>query len=241
MANRPDSINIEILQEGVTVKTTKGGVTSIKETNLEQIQRQLTSNERIETPLLPSIWGVQKYVKRGKRELYVITTPPGIRKVQYTGDDRGEYEIPVPAAVWFVTSQERAGGGRQLVHTTVYAIKNPILTGIEQLYRMPFSNCDNSYICWGDESPQISSPKSIQSIPDRFFGMPFNSDLGSNAYQPIKEEIDGKEISHFRINHLFRYLDRKLKADKDFRFPNNHLNSYESFKRVLDHELRRLS
>lgn len=234
-------ISIHIQEDDVELEIVENGVVKKKHTNIEQVQRVLTSTERIETPLLPGLWGVQKYMKRGKKEMFVITVPGMVREVTYRGDDAGKYQIPVPASVWFIHTQERGNNERQLYHTSAYAIKNPILTGLEQLYRMPFSNCDTSYVCWGDEYPQITSPKSVQSVPDRFFAMPFNRDLGDGAYQPIKEEIDGKEISHFRINHLFRYLDRKLKADKDLRFPNEVLNSYSSFRSVLNDEMSRLS
>lgn len=224
----PDSVQIEVLRNGQR---------SIKNTNIQAIQEVLTRGERMETPLLPFGWGVQKYTKVNNREQYVIATPQARLKARY--DMRGEtgertpqeFDIVTPAALWIIHVEHNpVTDARRYVHGVAYAIKQQILTLNDQLYRFPFSNSNDSYLCWGTERdyPELAGSKSIQTIPDRFFGNPFNSDLDGGKYSRFEDEVNGQRIVRERCIHLLQYLDKEVKkADEEGKiatFRNDILN-----------------
>lgn len=208
-----NKMSIHILPDNIQIETVKDGRKSIKNTDLRSVQEVLTRGERIETPLLPGIWGTQKYLKVNNREVFVITTPPHIREVAYDySNDNGQgvqkYTIPLPGFTWMIANDVHPGSGkRRYVHGIVYANKNQVLTENDQLYRWPFANVGGS-MCWGAVQPEISGSKSIQTIPDQFLTNPFNSDLDGDRYQPFTEKIKGRTVDRFRCNHLIEHLHR---------------------------------
>lgn len=208
----PDSVQIEVVRNGQR---------SIKNTNIQAIQEVLTRGERMETPLLPFGWGVQKYTKINNREQYVIATPPARIKAKYdmrgeTGSDRHEeYDIVTPAAIWIIHVEHNAAtDARRYLHGVAFAIKQQVLGLNDQLYKFPFSNSNETYLCWGTERdyPIIGGSKSIQTIPDRFFMNPFNSDLDGNRYSRFEDTVNGQRIVRERCIHLLQHLDRETKA-----------------------------
>jgi hypothetical protein len=206
----PDSVQIEVVKDGKR---------ALKNTNIQAIQEVLTRGERIETPLLPYGWGVQKYTKVNNREQYVIATPATRTKARYDLRDEGgrrteEYDILAPAAVWIIHVEHNpANDTRRYLHGVVYAVKQQVLSLNDQLYHFPFSNCNSSYICWGSGSdyPILGGSKSLMTIPDRFFGNPFNSDLDGGKYSPFQDEVNGQRITRERCISLLQYLDKEVK------------------------------
>lgn len=206
----PDSIQIEVVRNGQR---------SIKNTNLQSIQQVLTKGERIESPLLPYGWGVQKYTKVNNREQYVIATPPLRHRAAYdmrreTGGGVEHFEIIAPAAVWIIHVEHNpATDARRYLHGVAYAIKQQVLSLNDRLYRFPFSNSSESYLCWGTERdyPVLGGSKSIQTIPDRFFQNPFNSDLDGNKFIPFQDEVNGRTITRERTIHLLQHMDKEIK------------------------------
>jgi hypothetical protein len=216
----PDSVQIEVVRNGQR---------SLKNTNIQAVQEVLTRGERMETPLLPFGWGVQKYTKVNNREQYVIATPQARIKARYdmrgeTGDrEHKEYDIVTPAAVWiFHVEHNPATDARRYLHGVAYAVKQQVLSLNDQLYRFPFSNSNESYLCWGTERdyPVLGASKSIQTIPDRFFQNPFNSDLDGGKYSRFQDEVNGNTITRERCIHLLQYMDKVTKeADEKGEVP----------------------
>jgi hypothetical protein len=54
-----NKMSIHINTDSIQIESTNNGQKSLKNTNLRAVQEVLTRGERIETPLLPSQWGVQ--------------------------------------------------------------------------------------------------------------------------------------------------------------------------------------
>ena len=230
---------IRINPSTITVESkNEAGIVSTKHTNLEALQNILQADQRFETPLLPGQWGVQQYIRKDNREYYAITVPPTIREVTYDFrnndlDESRSFRIPTPASLWMFTVQYNPASQERIIrHVMAYAIKNPILTESDQLYKMPFSNI-GSYVCWGSSSdmPKITSAKSMQSVPTQFFLRPFNNDLGDNRFQSFYDDREGREeVQLFRVQHLFELLDVKLKeaqeAGETFDFPLDKLSRY---------------
>jgi hypothetical protein len=210
----PDSIQIEVVRNGQR---------SIKNTNVQAIQEVLTRGERIETPLLPYGWGVQKYTKVNNMEQYVIATPETRHVAKFDmysetgerGDNRfPEFQIVAPAALWIIHVQHNpANDTRRYRHGVAYALKQPVLSLNDQLYTFPFANSNHSYLCWGSESdyPALGGSKSIMTVPDRFFANPFNNDLDGGKFERFEEEVNGQRVYRERTLQLLQHMDKVCK------------------------------
>lgn len=216
--------SIHLKENTVEIEVIRNGQRSIKNTNIQAIQEVLTRNERTETPLLPYGWGVQKYTRVNNREQYVIATPQTIHTAKYdmrdeTGDEEfPEYKIVAPATVWIIHTEVNPGNDtRRYIHGVAFAVKQQILSLNDRLYRFPFSNSNDTYLCWGTERdyPVLGASKSIQTVPDRFFSNPFNSDLDGRKYNPIEEEVNGRTVVRERCIHLLQHLDKKVKEAEE--------------------------
>ena len=225
-------MSIHIYPDSIQIEAEENGKKSFKNTTLEAIQEVLTRGERTETPLLPSQWGTQKYIRVNNREMYVISTPPHVRSVYYdmraeTGDDEiKEFVVPLPGFLWiFIVDVNPSNDTRKYVHGMVYAVKNPIIGLNDKLFWFPFSNVDNRWMCWGDDRnyPELGTSKSIMTVPDRFLTNPFNHHLDHSKFEEFQDEHNGVTIRRFKTIHLFQYLDREYKAAQEkgetFEFP----------------------
>jgi hypothetical protein len=174
-------------------------------------------------------------MRKDDDEYFVYTEPAGFRDVQYDYrsndvEEDASFTIPVPATLWLIHVRLNvADNSRRLNSTMAYAIKNPILSEDDMLFKMPFSNVSGQ-VCWGGSSstPAISSAKSIQSLPTQFFLRPFNNDLGDNRFRTFPDGRPGKEgVNIFRVQHLFAWLHENLQAaraeNREFGFPNERL------------------
>lgn len=238
---------IKMTKDGITVETVnEAGIRALKNTNLETVQNLLAADQRFDTGLLPGDWGTQRYIRKDTEEYFVFSVPASIRTVKYDFrnndvEEDAEYRIPVPATVWLVNVRlNPVDGSRRLNNVVAYAIKNPILTEGDMLYKLPFSNI-NSSICWGGSSsvPSLTGGKSISSLPTQFFSRPFNNDLGDDRFQSFADGREGKEgVSIFRVNHLFEWLDWHLKAavekGETFEFPLNRLRQHGRFNQTIN-------
>lgn len=202
-------MSIEIEPTDLSIVTQMNGVTSRKHTTLEEVQRILSRDRSLQTPLLPGHWGTQMYAMNGSRELYVMSTPPHVRTVSYDyrgeGGDIKEFKIPLPPLLWLFNIGKNSGGELRLRHTMVYALRNWVMSDRDNLFYFPFPNVSD-YCCWGDNTPRLGTAKSITSLPDQFFNGHFNSDLDGDRYSPFHWEKNGRRIQAFRGSHLLEYL-----------------------------------
>lgn len=244
-------MSIHINPDSIQIETSRNGQKSLKNTNLRAVQEVLTRGERIETPLLPSQWGVQKYIKVNNREMYVITTPPHIHTMTYDFrhdgvDEITKYKIPVPGFCWIlIVDHNPSDDTRRYVHGMAYALKNQILTENDQLWKFPFSNVDDSWMCWGDHAnyPTIGKPKSIMTIPDQFLTNPTNNHLDHSKYESFRAELNGTEIRLQKTSHLFDYLAKEqAKAEeegKNAQFRYDCLKKHTTLSSAIDHYMQR--
>lgn len=221
------------------------GMSSTKNTSLEAITNILTAQQSFKTPLLPGQWGVIKYIRQDTNEFYAYTVPPSIREVSYDFrnndvDETRTFRIPVPAQLWlFKVRYNPADDTRRLHSAMVHALKNPIMSENDPVFKMPFSNVGGN-VCWGSSSdtPVINSAKSLQSTPTQFFLRPFNNDLGDNRFNAFNDDREGREgVSIFRVQHLFDYMHEKLAAAEEagetYAFPDSCLRSSRTVQEAI--------
>lgn len=242
-----NSMIIEIQPDAIQLTTVKDGVRSTKMTNLRAIQEVLTKETALETPFMPGPWGTRKYIRKNERELTVFTTAPHIRKVKYNWHEEGiretrEYMVAMPAFVWFIHTIVRPGSDKRQYNVgMVKALKDPLFSETQSLFQFPFSNVDNSWMCWGNMrgSVELGGHHTLASIPDRFLDMEFNNHLDYGNYQEFKREKAGQQIVASRTTHLFEHMDELYKAQGDkLVFPNEILTKQKTFKEELEYQIR---
>ncbi|WP_263117491.1 prokaryotic E2 ligase family D protein [Bacillus subtilis] len=214
----------------VTVENEQG-MKSVKNTNMENVQQIFMREQSIETPLLPSQWGVVKYYRKNNFEGYVLTTPPTERKVSFDTGARGipeEATIPVPPLLWVFEVRTSDDGSKSLTHSMMYALKHELLSFKDKVFHAPYPNIGVSHgICWGDENPLVPTGKSIQNIPARFFGQPFNSDLSSNRVASFESDIleERTDNALYHMAQLARDLAQSKEAGEEYVYPFDSLKS----------------
>lgn len=215
---------ITLLPEEVIVKTiNEQGISSVAHTNIESIQQIFMKEQALETPLLPSQWGVVKYYRKNNYEGYVMTTAPTERTVyidsRVGNESDPEITIPIPPLLWVFEVRTDETGTKSLTHSMMYALRHELLSFNDSVLNAPFPNIGIHHgICWGRENPPVPSSKSIQNIPARFFQQAFNNDLAHNRTNPIiyaNESLGIREQeTDSALLHMF-YVADKLKESKE--------------------------
>ncbi|MEX3713489.1 hypothetical protein ABFV99_13890 [Cytobacillus horneckiae] len=188
----PEKVTVSIIDEQ--------GMKTVKNTNIENIQQIFMKEQAMETPLLPSQWGVVKYYRKNNYEGYIMTTPPTEREVNFSLRENGipnKTIIPVPPMLWIFEVREDREGRKSLQHSMCYAMKHELLSMKDQLLHAPYPNIGIGHgICWGMELPPATTGKSLQNIPARFFSSPFNYDLSSGRVKSFRyfREAEDREI-----------------------------------------------
>lgn len=216
------STTIVLEPEKVTVTTVdEQGVKSVKNSNIETIQQIFMKEQALETPLLPSQWGIVKYYRKNHYEGYVMTTPPTERRITfdfYSGNNLPtEITIPVPPMLWLFEVMTDANGNKKLTHSMTYVLKHELLSLKDPVLHAPYCNIGvNHGICWGNRVPEAPTAKSLQNIPARFFSQPFNFDLSGNRVKEfLWEHPNGnEERTDVAVYHMIK-LANELAAAKE--------------------------
>ncbi|UOE58131.1 prokaryotic E2 ligase family D protein [Cytobacillus oceanisediminis] len=217
--------------ERVTVTTTnEDGIKTVKNTNIENIQRIFMKEQAMETELLPSQWGVVKYYRKNHYEGYVMTTPPATRKI--TLDLRSnhipaELTIPVPPLVWIFEIFKNAQGEKTLTHSMIFTIKHELLSLKDKVLHAPYPNIGvNHGICWGrGNTPSVPTAKSLQNVPARFFSQPFNFDLSVNRvklFNHVNPDTSTAEQTDSAIYHMIKLakeFEEAKNEGKEYSYP----------------------
>lgn len=219
---------ITLEESSTTVEVTyKDGLKEKKNSNIENIQQIFMKEQAMETPLLPSQWGVVKYYRKNNYEGYVLTTPPTEREVTFDvhqSEFRGTRIVPIPPMLWIFEVQNGDNDKKKLTHSMAYVLKHELLSFNDVVLHAPFPNIGvNHGICWGKENPPVPSSKSIQNIPARFFGQPFNFDLASSRVQEFLYNFNGAEqntdSAFYHMHLLAKQLEEAKENDEAFNYP----------------------
>lgn len=213
------------------------GIKSTKNTNLENLQQVFLNEQALETPLLPSQWGVVKYYRKNNFEGYVLTTAPTVRKVTFDcrlkDHEEEELEIPLPPLLWIFEVRTEQNGNKVLQHSMVYALKHELLSFKDTVYHAPFPNIGISHgICWGSGNPSATSSKSLQNIPARFFSQPFNHDLAHdrvNSFEYEDEDGDFNPTTN-ALEFMQKIGQEYAEQGEEYAFPYDLLKKVGNFK-----------
>lgn len=198
----------------------------------------------VDTGWLPGEYGVQRMVIRNGMRYILYLEPARVVDVHHQGrrnadeevrrdefgsqeeyeqaveafnrEHRGEtsrsYKFPVPALCWMVRTDARNSNRRKKIK--VYAMKSPIILGMERLYLAPFSNIyDRNDVCWGENEVNLPTPKAIQGLSTLFFGADANMDLSQGRFDSYERKYYPGEA--FRPIHFHMDMDRMLQDPEE--------------------------
>jgi hypothetical protein len=216
MSNDPVEIMVETINDA--------GIKRKVPTNLQNIQAIFSKEQIIESPLLPTNWGVIKFYQKGNYEGYILTTPPQVREVNVVGSKKRKGKLPLPPLLWFFEVLV-TGQSRRLTHTMVFALKHEVLSMEDELFHAPFPNVGVGHgICWGSSgSPQVGSIKSLQNVMPRFFSQAFNGDLAGGRLNRFTNE-DGQQ-SESAYCHITTLIKQYKDDPEKFVYPLQDLRS----------------
>lgn len=119
------------------------------------------------------------------------------------------FNIVVPRLLWVLEVQENRGE-LDIFSSQVYAMKQSVYTGHEQLYRAPLGNVfGGNGICWGNNTLRLPSIKAIQGVPVLFFNSPFNDDLNSGHINDSEHFSGFYQMCHYVSNELAEGRDKE--------------------------------
>lgn len=126
--------------------------------------------------------------------------------------DYQENKFITPSLLWMVELQKRPNGSYQFRRMKMYAMKSPIFTGSEPLYRAPFSNIyPDAKVCWNEVAVSIPQVKAIQGLSTLFFGGIGNRDLDEYRFERFSRSyVDGS--AHLSL-HFQMEVDAMLKDE----------------------------
>lgn len=236
----------------VNLEIVNGSVRSSKPITIESLSQVIEQQTAMRTPLLPGEWGTRLFARKGNREYYMITTPPGRQEITYEHrgnlegrpssypfrfSDGGRYahmEVMRPAMAWFISVDVTSQDTRKIRgETFAFALKHQVLGLNDTLYRMPFPNVyPQANVCWsGNLNSVVPTPAALVSVQSQFFGAAFNNDLDDGRFRPFEspyESIPGHDKIR-RAYQLFHHLHMDLAENGDAaRFPIDQLVSMDS-------------
>lgn len=228
------------------VEIVNGAVRNKKPITIESLSQIIEQQTAMRTPLLPGDWGTRLFARKGNKEYYMITTPPGRQEIKY--EHRGRYdgdaddynftftnggsiaqmEIPRPALAWFVVAEITSNDTRKIRGDVyVHAIKHQVLGLNDALFRAPFTNVyGRGNICWsGNLNSVMPTPAALISLQSQFFAAAFNNDLDDGRFRrfasPHGSIRENQRIQH--MDQMFHHLHTELLANPDARFPEAQL------------------
>lgn len=252
------------LKDGAAhVEIVRGSVRTKKEITIESLSQVIEQQTAMRTPLLPGEWGTRLFARKGNREYYMITTPPGRQEITY--DHRGRYEerashypfpfeeegryakmeIMRPAMAWFISVEVTSQDTRKIRgETYAFCLKHQVLGLNDHLFRVPFPNVyPQGNVCWsGNLNSVVPTPAALVSVQSQFFGAAFNNDLDDGRFLPFSSPHSGirRQSQITRADQLFHHLHKELQTNPESRFPIDKLVDADStvgryFNRFVEH------
>lgn len=147
-------IDIQIRDEATTFKYKQGSFVKNKKIKTSDLISAISNISGYRSPILPPN---TRFIKIDKNiTTVVLEIPPTIRQIQYMAKGKMIFKdtpFPFPWEIFILKLMTRdSGAGYQLIDAYTFALKNPILSSNDNLYRFPTPNVYNSSdgrICWG--------------------------------------------------------------------------------------------
>src|SRR5574344_1401812 len=220
------NLNEDYIELDIEKNTTKIN----KLISYEEFSKLFSSTNTFDSGLLPGPFGV-RYIKETSdgKTVYVYLEPAHEILYRFQEDDiyyedyddeeeieeellesATEYKSYTPILLWVVRMR-----GQRVIDTEVYAMKEPVFTGFEELYQVPFGNVYTSSqkVCWGHHNLIIERASQIQGISDTFFNSYENYDLSSDR---IKEFNRLSVCKAYKPIDLDKKLSERLNNEEGF-------------------------
>lgn len=252
-------IDIKVNENSAEIVIHENGTKIVKEVLLGDLVSSLSGmGTNLSTDFLPGEFGTHKVVKKGNTEFYLFSERPRKADIYYTApyeeypyelrgslimdedeqydsycdsydDYHEEMETVAPIFVWMLGIY-RGESNIIINHLRLFALKTPIITGKETLYRVPFANTySNGTICWGDVELSSPSIRLIQGLSTKFLSSDFNFELSSDNIQPVNIPSYGEFYNSFALHYLVNDMIREGKSFEEcYNTINDHLVLFTS-------------
>lgn len=230
------NLKLELFDDYIKTTETAGSVVSEKLITYENFTDLFAKEKDVDTGLLPGEYGTQRVIVKNNTKYVLYLEPAKVVSVKhedsnhdavddaidpddYDDDDdyyeaRREYirenkdvntySFTTPILCWMVAME-----GTRYVEAQVFAMKTPIMTGLEPLYHAPFSNIyGHGGICWGYNDVALPTPKAIQGLSTLFFNADANMDLAEQRFSRYTRKYFPGEA--FYPIHLHMDVDKML-------------------------------
>jgi hypothetical protein len=215
-------VTLKFMEDGIkTVICDDNGKKTYKNISIESLRDILSEDLYFDTGFLglmgENYKGIRRYIIKGNRHIFLVESSPFAGRLVYDcgNDDEDEQvfdQVPFPGLLMGVVL-EKTGDHYNMLRSSLYALKTPVLNETDMLYRYPFSNIysgNSSKICWGDvdfrpylKPNRITSLLSLfinSEINDDLFSRPNNTDFG--CIVSYLDEIDGGKFDHSHLHEL---------------------------------------
>lgn len=232
--------NIKIYDNKISLSQIKNGVESTKLVSPESLAQALAVGSKFDTGFLPCREGVVRYVKNGNKVLLYYQMPEQKRTIIYSDNSLKKTfdNMVTPWTIFPILLQADEEGNYRVVSEQAFAMKGPLMTGLDNFYRFPFTNVyEDGLICWGNNDTRSLSWKNLAGIKthfDNLYVFPFNAHLDYGNFIPFKITHGDKQVTISNVAPLLQHL---VGADT---FPNEILKQATSFKSNFDNLLRKL-
>lgn len=203
-------MNIKIEGSIAEVTYKEGMRTFSKNVDFDELIDSLAQKSGLSTPVLP--FGTKLYSKQNGTHKLFIEMLPMKRRIKYVNGGQTIFNdmVPMPFGVFIVELREVNGRFQiQQGNSRIFALKGPILTKNDKLYRWPTPNVyTQGNICWGSGSNTLNQMSSLDSphqagrIIDMFFSGNFNNHIhpqlnGYSSNEYVRFLNDMKERQQF--------------------------------------------
>lgn len=233
--------NIELYPDRVLLsQAQEAGVVSTRTVSPEALAQALSTNAKFDTGMLPCKEGVVRYTKGGNRTLICYLVPEQHRTIFYRDSSLNKdfKNVCTPWTLFMFSLQTNAQGEYAIAEEYVFALKGPLLTGMDTLYKFPFTNVyDGGGICWGNNREHYTWKNLAGFIThiDLFYGSPFNAHLEGGNFVPLSiANGQGKTVTISSTSALFNALQDRTS------FPVEILQNFTSFKAQYDRLIRNM-
>lgn len=210
-----------------------GDVVESKNISISALSQAFAQNAAFDTGILPTNHGVVRYVEKNNKITMFVQLPARKRNIRYRDEScSADYtNLPMPDCLFTFTYQRASDGKFSKIGEYVFALRQPLLSSNDNLYRLPFTNVyPDGEICWGGHTNVTSYTNlaGVSSIPEQFFASPFNNHLDDHRFNPTNFDIAGQNVRVSTVSTLLNALQTQEV------FPNQVLIKQDTFEHWSD-------
>jgi hypothetical protein len=232
---------VEVYPDSIIVtQQNENGFSTSKTVSPEGLSQAFSVNTKLDSGFLPCVEGIVQYVRHDNKVLLVYQVPTKTREITYRDNslNKNFKNVRIPYTLFLLLLQQQNDAKYYMIQEYCYAMKGPLLTQLDSLYRFPFTNVhSNAQICWGGNTTGYSwnSLAGLISHIELFYDSPFNAHLDDGNYAPLEvKDATGRTARLVSVAALLKHLEGAPT------FPNQVLKDPHAYKNIFDNMLKHM-